>query len=137
MMTKAKQLGNLETVAGLEAEISYSHQVLLAEQIRSKTTYTRQGALEPSASSQPPARRPPLPLDNWQAVHQEAEALTDAMAEQMSRVRAFIEQMHESLHDMFDRFRDRVAAWDPSEPAGPDLIGKMYEDLMAKASQLA
>jgi hypothetical protein len=38
---------------------------------------------------------------------------------------------------MFDRFRDRVAAWDPSEPAGPDLIGKMYEDLMAKASQLA
>jgi outer membrane translocation and assembly module TamA len=133
MLAKAKQLGNLETVAGLEVEMSYSRQVLVAEQAQINTTYNQLGALEQPSPIQPPADRPPQDQDNWQAVLQEAETLTDTMAEQMKQVLAFVEQMQESIRDMFDRFRDQVAAYDPAEPAGPDLISKMREELMAKA----
>jgi hypothetical protein len=136
MMAQAKQLGNLETVAGLEVDMSYSHQLLLAEQTRIDTTYNPQGALEPPSPAPPPAEPSPRPADDWPAMHQEAEALTHAMAQQINAVRDFFEQMQESIRDMFDRFRDRVAAWNPAEPAGPELIVKMYEDLLAKVSEI-
>lgn len=130
MLAKAKQLGNLDSVAGLSVEMSYSRQVLVAEQAQISTTYNQLGAMEPQASDHPPTERPPRPEDNWQAMLQEAEELTNAMAEQLKQVRAFIERMQESIRDMFDRFGDQAAAWNPAEPAGPELISKMHEDLM-------
>jgi dimeric dUTPase (all-alpha-NTP-PPase superfamily) len=134
MMAKASQLGNLETVAGLDVEMSYSRKVLLAEQTRITATYNPQGALVQPVRLQPPADSPHQSEDNWQAVHKEAEALTDAMAEQMNQVRAFIYQLQESVRDMFDQFRQGVAALNPAEPAAPDLVGNMYERLMTKVS---
>jgi hypothetical protein len=89
--------------------------------------------LEPRAPGHPPTERPPQPDDNWQAIHRQAEDLTNAMAEQLKQVREFIEQMQDTICDMFDRFRDQAAAWNFAEPAGPDLISKMHEDLMAHA----
>ena len=133
IMANAKQLGKLETVAGLEVEMSYSRQVLVAEQTRISATYNQQGALEQPAPSEPPAQRPLRPEDNWPALQREAEALTDAMAERMKQVQAFIEQLQEKIRAMFDDFREQVAAWNASEPAGPDLIEQMHADLMAKA----
>jgi hypothetical protein len=131
MLIKANQLGKLETVADLEVEMSYSRQVLLAGQTQINTTYNQQGALGQPAPVQLPAAGPPQPEDNWRTVLQEAEALTDAMAEQMKLVLAFIEPMQESIRDIFGRFRDQVAADCPAG-AGPDLISKMCEDLLAK-----
>ncbi len=125
MLANARQLGRLETVAGLEVEMSYSRQVLVAEQTRISTTYNQQGALER------PAERPLRPEDNWPALQREAEVLTDAMAEQVKQVRSSIEEMHERVRDMFDQFRDQVAAWNPADPSGPDLINTMHEELMA------
>jgi hypothetical protein len=133
MLAKAKQLGKLETVAGLEVEMSYSRQVLVAEQTRVGTTYNQQGALESPVPTGPPAEPPSRPVDNRPAMQQEAEALTDAMAERMQQVQAFIEQMQGKIRAMFDAFREQVAAWNPDDPSGPDLIEQMHEDLMAKA----
>ena len=134
MMAKANQLGKLDTVAGLDVEMDYSRQVMTAEQTRIDTTYNQQGALEqPGAQARRPAERPPRPEDNWRALHQEAQALTDAMAEQMKQAHQFIEKMQDRIRDMFNDFHDRVAAWNPAEPAGPELIGTMHADLMAKA----
>jgi hypothetical protein len=133
VMTKAKQLGNLDTVAGLAVEMSYSRQVLVAEHAQITATYNQLGTLESPAQSHSPTERLPRLEDNWQAMHQEAEELTNAMAEQLKQVQTFIEQMQESIRDMFDRFRDQAAAWNPAEPAGPELISKMHEDLMAHA----
>lgn len=132
MLAKAKQLGKLETVAGLEVEMSYSRQVLLAEETRIDTTYNQQGALRQPDPAQLPAERPLQPEDNWRTLLQEAEALTDAMVEQTKQVLAIILPMQESIRDMFGRFRDQVAADNPADLAGPDLISKMLEDLMAK-----
>lgn len=130
IMAKANQLGKLDTVAGLEVEMDYSRQVLTAEQTRISTTYNQQGALEqPGDRVRPPAR----PEDNLQTMHQEAQVLTDAMAEQMKHVRDLVETMQDSIYHMFDAFRDQVAAWNPDDPTGPDLIDTMHEDLMAKA----
>lgn len=132
MLAKAKQLDKLETVAGLEVEMSYSRQVLLAEETRIDTTYNRQGALRQPDPAQLAAERSLQPEDNWRTLLQEAEALTDAMVEQMKQALAIIEPMQESIRDMFGRFRDQVAADNPADLAGPDLISKMLEDLIAK-----
>jgi DNA topoisomerase IA len=35
----------------------------------------------------------------------------------------------EGIRDMFDRFHHQVTAWNPAEPAGPDLISKMHAEL--------
>ncbi|MEJ2038692.1 MAG: hypothetical protein P8X55_07120 [Desulfosarcinaceae bacterium] len=113
--------------------MSYSRQVLVAEQTRINTTYNQQGAIEQTGpQDQPQAVQAPLAGENWQALEKEADALTDAMAERMKQVQAFIEGMQRNIRDMFDDFRAQAAAWNPARSAAPDLIGRMHEDLMAK-----
>jgi hypothetical protein len=131
MLTKAKQLDDLETVDGLAIEMNYSRQILVTEQSQITTTYNELGTVETLSRGRSSIERLLRPEDNWQVMLQEAEALTNAMAEQLKHVRTFIEPMQESIRDMFDRLSDQAAAWNPAVSAGPELIRTMHKDLMA------
>ena len=137
MMANAKRLKNLDTVAGMEVEMSYSRQTLVAQQTKIETTYNQQGAL-----AAPPAAEPAVPMQTTEPEAQpqdpfaeaaaQADALTDAMAAQMQTVRDFIDRMQDAVSRLFDDIRGRIEAFDPEEPAGPALIDQMHQDLMAK-----
>jgi hypothetical protein len=134
MMAKAQKLGKLDTVAGLDIEMSYSRQTLAAEQQQISTTYNQQGQVTA------PQEETPAPVENtptWDDVASQADTLTDAMARQMSSVQAFIDRMQGSIRKIFDDFRQQMAALNPDDNTGPALIADMHENFLAKVLEQA
>lgn len=139
MMANAKRLQNLETVAGLEVEMRYSRQTLVAERTQIETVYNQQGVLDAPASPErtgpPQAVEPekePQPEQSWDQAASQADALTDAMARQMQTVRDFIDRMQSAVNQLFEDIRGQLEAFDPNQPAGPALIDRMHQNLMTK-----
>jgi hypothetical protein len=128
MVANARRLGKLETVAGLDVEMSYSRQTLVAEQQQITTTYNKQGQITAPQETSEPAENEPT----WDEVASQADTLTDAMARQMSTVQAFIDRMQGSIRKMFDDFRQQMAALNQDDNTGPALIANMHENLLSK-----
>jgi hypothetical protein len=137
MMAKAGKLSQLDSISDLSLEMSYSRQVLVAQQTKVQpasdslgTTYDSQGQLtatQPTIASQQP--------DSTQLQNQvtaKADDLSTAMAKQLAPMREFVDRMQGAVKQIFDKYRQRVEKFNSDNAFGSALIDRMHKDLLAK-----
>jgi len=137
MMTKANGLPQLDNISGLSLKMSYTRDVLVAQQTEIQrvsdplgTTYDSRGQLTGMrpvlATEQPKFTQP------QSQITAEADDLSTAMAKQLTQVREFSTRLSSAIKQIFDKYRQYVEKLNPDDAFGPALIDHMHKDLLAK-----
>jgi DnaJ-domain-containing protein 1 len=136
MVAKANKLSQLDTISSLSLEMSYTREVMVAQQIEVQRvpdplgTYDSQGQL----TDTPPAIARPLPESTQlrSQVTAEANDLSTVMAKQLAQVREFSDRLHGAVKQIFDKYRQRIEKLNPDNVSGTALIDRMHKDLLSK-----
>jgi hypothetical protein len=137
MLAKADKLTELDTIAGLSLEMSYSRNVLVAQQTENKIVSTPQGiTYDPRGKlAEPPTTTavPPSTADHPAAKDTgEADALAEAMAKHLAQVNEFADRLLGAVKQIFDKYRQQVEKLSPNNAAAPALIDRIQEGLLAR-----
>jgi hypothetical protein len=137
VLAKADKLTELDTIAGLSLEMSYSRNVLVAQQTENKIVSTPQGitydprgklAELPTTTAVPPSTADhPAAKDTG-----EADALAEAMAKHLAQVNEFADRLLGAVKQIFDKYRQQVEKLSPNNAAAPALIDRIQEGLLAR-----
>jgi hypothetical protein len=136
---KAGKLSQLDTISGLSLDMSYTRNVLVAQQTEVQvgsdplgTTYDSQGQLtetRPAIASQQPESTQPQ-----SQVSAEADDVSTIVAKQLAQVQKFADSLLGAVKQIFDKYRQRVEKLNPDDGFGPSLIDRMHNDVLAKLS---
>jgi hypothetical protein len=65
----------------------------------------------------------------------EAAELSASMAKQLSLVKEFTKQLHSSVQQIFDKYRQRLQQSNSNDSFGTNLIDRIHDDLAAKLGE--
>jgi hypothetical protein len=118
MAAQAVKLSGLDTIAGLEANMSYQRQVLVAQQSQVTTTYTSKGL----PSTMPPAVE--AITDGSQ--NPEIDDLAQGMAQEIQSAATPASRMMQFVNQLMKDYRQQAAK---SHHKGPHMIDRVHHKL--------
>ncbi len=121
MLAKMGKLQGLESLAGIEANMSYERTVIVARQSQAAATYA------PETASTPAVSQTPVHSDDGAAVlAQKADEMADRMAREIAAAQTPADRMLAFVEQLMDDYRKQMAAQDPM---GSRLIDRMTGQL--------
>jgi hypothetical protein len=128
MLAKAHKLQGLETIAGLEAHMSFERQVVVARQTQTAVVYDPNGAaIEPDAQETHSA--PDLSL-----VKSKADSLAESMAQRFKPPRAHLRRALRLMHRMLRAYRHQMSDLHPSGAGMIDYIRERFNNAVGHST---
>lgn len=131
MITKASKLMGLDTIAGLEAKMSYERTTLVAQQSQMNSVYNQRGENEPAAQTS----HGPQPLQIPQSVEaaetllfSEADSVADKMARHIRSAQTPMERLLKFVDKLMNDYRKQAAEMAPKGPRMIDHISDRIND---------
>jgi ribosome-associated translation inhibitor RaiA len=136
MLAKARKLQGLESLASVEAHMSYERTVLVAQQSQETVEYSPDSQAAAPAV-QAPVVPVPAPTDaSEEALEKKADAVGGQMAETIAATQTPAERMLAFVGQLLDDYRQQMAAIDPMGGRMIDRVAGQLRDALAQFNRL-
>jgi hypothetical protein len=129
MLAKVGKLQGLESLAGIEAHMSYERTVVVAQQSQATAEY---GSAMPAVET--PAQAPALSEapDASASLENKADAMGAQMAKEISAAQTPAERVLAFVEQLFDDYRQQMAAFDPLGGRTIDRVAGQLREALAR-----
>jgi hypothetical protein len=137
VLAQAGKLAQLDTVSDLALDMSYTKSVLVVQQSQVQNAAATPNSESGSRSQLADAGRTSSSLaqSTQSQLSMEAAELSASMAKQLSLVKEFTKQLHSSVQQIFDKYRQRLQQSNSNDSFGTNLIDRIHDDLAAKLGE--